>query len=61
VSVDFQSGDKDLGGLGVSAGADGAQIDNTKATAKTGDFITFVADGTDGYRIKAIRGIWLQA
>jgi hypothetical protein len=32
------------------------EISNTKATAKKGDFITFVADGVDGYRIKAIRG-----
>lgn len=60
VSVDFQSGDKSLGGLGVAAGGDGYQIDNTKATAKKGDFITFVADGTDGYRIKAMRGTWAQ-
>ena len=60
VSVDFQAADKSLGGLGIAAGGDGFQIDNTKATAKKGDFITLVADGTDGYRIKAIRGTWAQ-
>ncbi len=60
VEVDFQAGDKNLGGLGIAAGGDGKKLSNTKATAKKGDFITFVADGTDGYRIKAIRGTWTQ-
>jgi predicted RecA/RadA family phage recombinase len=60
VEVDFQAVDKNLGGLGIAAGGDGKKLSNTKATAKKGDFITFVADGTDGYRIKAIRGIWAQ-
>jgi len=60
VEVDFQAADKNLGGLGISAGGDGKKLSNTKATAKKGDFVTFVADGTDGYRIKAIRGTWAQ-
>ncbi|MEN6385147.1 MAG: DUF2190 family protein [Phycisphaerales bacterium] len=60
IEVDFQAGDKNLGGLGIAAGGDGKKLSNTKATARKGDFITFVADGTDGYRIKAIRGIWAQ-
>jgi len=60
VEVDFQAGDKNLGGLGIAAGGDGKKLSNTKATAKKGDFITFVSDGTDGYRIKAIRGTWAQ-
>ncbi|OHB58797.1 MAG: hypothetical protein A2Y12_00145 [Planctomycetes bacterium GWF2_42_9] len=60
VEVDFQAADKNLGGLGVAAGGDGKKLSNTKATAKKGDFITFVADGTDGYRIKAIHGTWAQ-
>ncbi|HBG28592.1 MAG: hypothetical protein A2Y10_08595 [Planctomycetes bacterium GWF2_41_51] len=60
VEVDFQAADKNLGGLGIAAGGDGKKLSNTKATAKKGDFITFAADGTDGYRIKAIRGIWAQ-
>ncbi|MFA5291944.1 MAG: DUF2190 family protein [Phycisphaerae bacterium] len=60
VEVDFQAGDKSLGGLGVAAGGDGKKLSNTKATAKKGDFITFASDGTDGYRIKAIRGTWAQ-
>ena len=60
VEVDFQAGDKNLGGLGIAAGGDGKKLSNTKATAKKGDFITFTADGTDGYRIKAIRGTWAQ-
>jgi len=60
VEVDFQAADKNLGGLGIAAGGDGKKLSNTKATAKKGDFVTFVADGADGYRIKAIRGIWAQ-
>ncbi|HBR19461.1 MAG: hypothetical protein A2Y13_04355 [Planctomycetes bacterium GWC2_45_44] len=60
VEVDFQAADKNIGGLGVAAGGDGKKLSNTKATAKKGDFITFVADGTDGYRIAAIRGTWAQ-
>jgi predicted RecA/RadA family phage recombinase len=60
VEVDFQAADKNLGGLGIAAGGDGKKLSNTKATAKKGDFITLVSDGTDGYRIKAIRGTWSQ-
>jgi len=60
VEVDFQAADKNLGGLGIAAGGDGKKLSNTKVTAKKGDFITFTADGTDGYRIKAIRGTWAQ-
>ncbi|OHB51755.1 MAG: hypothetical protein A2Y12_01335 [Planctomycetes bacterium GWF2_42_9] len=60
IEVDFQAADKNLGGLGIAAGADGKKLSNTKATAKKGDFLTFVADGTDGYRIKDMRGIWAQ-
>jgi predicted RecA/RadA family phage recombinase len=60
VEVDFQAADKNIGGLGIAAGGDGKKLSNTKATAKKGDFVTFVADGTDGYRIKAIRGTWAQ-
>ncbi|HBG25672.1 MAG: hypothetical protein A2Y10_02480 [Planctomycetes bacterium GWF2_41_51] len=60
VEVDFQAADKNLGGLGIAAGGDGKKLSNTKLTAKKGDFITFTADGTDGYRIKAIRGTWAQ-
>ena len=60
IEVDFQAVDKNLGGLGIAAGGDGKKLSNTKATAKKGDFITFAADGTDGYYIKAIRGIWAQ-
>jgi len=60
VEVDFQAADKNLGGLGIAAGGDGKKFSNTKLTAKKGDFITFAADGTDGYYIKAIRGTWAQ-
>ena len=31
---------------------------NTKGTAKRGDFLVLVADGTDGYFVWAERGVW---
>jgi predicted RecA/RadA family phage recombinase len=60
IDVDFQAADKNIGGCGFAAGGDGKKLTNTKATAKKGDYIKFVADGADGYRIAAIRGIWAQ-
>lgn len=40
--------------------ADNKYIGNTKATAQRGDFITLLADGTDGWFVTAIRGTWLR-
>lgn len=33
-------------------------IANTKATARRGDYVTLVADGTDGWFVTAIKGVW---
>jgi len=60
IAVEFQAADKNLGGCGFDAGADGKKLTNTKATAKRGDYLTLVADGKDGYRIEAYRGTWAQ-
>ena len=61
IVVDFQAGDKSLGGCGLAAGADGAAITNTKATAQRGDFLTLIGDGADGYNVVGKRGTWVQA
>jgi hypothetical protein len=41
--------------------ADNASLTNTKATARRGDFVTLVGDGSLGWYIKAKRGIWTNA
>lgn len=61
IIVDFNALDKSLGGCGLAAGADGAAITNTKATAQRGDFLQFIGDGTHGYNVVGKRGIWVQA
>ncbi|MFH1370359.1 MAG: hypothetical protein ABII09_03620 [Planctomycetota bacterium] len=58
ISVDPNSGDLLAGGAGVAANADGHKISNTAATARRGDFITVVSNGTTGWNIKNIRGTW---
>jgi hypothetical protein len=40
--------------------ADNKNYVNTKATAKRGDFVTLLADGTDGWFILAQRGTWAR-
>lgn len=61
IVVDFNAVDKSLGGCGLAAGADGAAITNTKATAQRGDFLEFIGDGTAGWNVVGKRGIWVQA
>ncbi len=61
IVVDFQSGDKSLGGCGLAAGSDGAAITNTQGTAQRGDFLTLLGDGADGYNVIGKRGTWAQA
>ncbi len=50
-----------INGLNFS-GADNKAALNTKATAKVGDFITLVADGTAGvgWQVLFARGIWAR-
>ena len=40
--------------------ADDKDLVNTKATAQRGDFVTLVADGTDGWFVTAQRGTWTR-
>ncbi len=40
--------------------ADNKFMANTKATARRGDYITLVADGTDGWWITDIKGTWAR-
>jgi len=61
IVVDFNGADKSLGGCGLAAGADGAAITNTKATAQRGDYIEFIGDGTHGWNVVDKRGTWVQA
>lgn len=42
----------------VLSGVDNKAVQNTKATATTGDMITLVADGTEGYFVIGCGGIW---
>ena len=41
-------------------GTDNKDLINTKATARRGDFVTFVGDGTDGWKVTAIKGTWAE-
>ena len=63
IIVDFNAADKSLGGCGLAAGADGAAITNTKATAQRGDYLQFIGDGDagGGWNVVGKRGIWVQA
>jgi hypothetical protein len=49
--------DDKIQGCGLTA-ADGKDLINTKATAKVGDSITLVGDGTDGWIIQDMTGTW---
>jgi len=42
----------------VLSGVDNKAVQNTKATATTGDMITLVADGVTGYFVIGCGGIW---
>lgn len=46
-------------GVGLSA-ADDKDVVNTKATARKGDMIRIVGDGTDGWLIQEMRGTWAR-
>lgn len=59
VSIAPNASDK-VSGLAFTA-ADNKAINNTKATAKVGDFITLLSDGVDGWTVVAARGIWARA
>ena len=48
-----------IAGMQVTA-ADDKDFVNTKATAKIGDEITLVGNGTTGWNVEAVRGIWAK-
>lgn len=58
IKVSPNASDK-IQGLNFSA-SDNKAAQNTKATAKVGDFITLVGDGTDGWNVAYARGIWVR-
>lgn len=58
VNVSPQSGDK-ISGLALTP-ADNKDLINTKATAKVGDEVTLLADGTDGYTVVSVKGTWAR-
>ena len=60
IAVDFNAGDLNMGGCGLAAGGDGKKLTNTKATARRGDYLTFIGDGTAGWNLVAKRGTWAQ-
>ena len=60
IMVDFNAADLNLGGCGLAAGGDGKKLTNTKATAKRGDYLTFIGDGSAGWNLVAKRGTWAQ-
>lgn len=60
IIVDFHANDLNLGGCGQAAGGDGKSLTNTKATARRGDFLHLIGDGTAGYTIRNKRGTWAQ-
>lgn len=49
-----------IAGLNFTA-ADNKAALNTKATARVGDFITLVGDGTNGWNVLNARGVWARA
>lgn len=48
-----------IAGMEMTA-SDADSLSNTKATAKVGDEVSLVGNGTTGFNIVAIKGTWLQ-
>jgi hypothetical protein len=58
VTISPNASDK-IQGAGLSA-SDNKDLINTKATAKAGDEVTLVGDGTDGWIVLNMVGIWAR-
>lgn len=58
IAVSPNASDKIMGNGYTSA--DNKDAINTKATAKKGDFIELVADGANGWFVRAVKGIWAR-
>lgn len=48
-----------VGGMELTA-SDADSINNTQATSKVGDEITLIGNGTTGWNIAEVKGIWAQ-
>lgn len=48
------------GSRAIMSGTDDKDIVNTKATAKKGDRIVLVGDGSDGWYIQEVDGVWTE-
>ena len=48
-----------IAGIELTA-SDADSINNTKATARVGDEITLIADGTNGWFVNNLKGTWAQ-
>lgn len=55
ITIALQTNTDTIKGAGITASAGKALI-NTKATAKRGDRVAFISDGTDSYIVQHIRG-----
>lgn len=58
VTISPNASDK-IQGNAITA-ADDKDLLNTKATARIGDEVTLIGDGTDGYNISRIKGVWAR-
>lgn len=58
VTISPNASDK-IQGVALTA-ADDKDLLNTKATARVGDEVTLIGDGTDGYNIQRIKGVWAR-
>lgn len=48
-----------IAGMEVTA-ADNKDFINTKATAKVGDELSLIGDGTNGWKVVEVKGIWAK-
>ena len=58
ISVSPNASDQ-LIGHGITP-ADNKDLQNTKATARKGDFVRLIANGTTGWLIQEVRGVWAR-
>ncbi len=58
VSVSPNAIDKIMG-VGLTS-ADNKDLINTKATARTGDSVTLVGDGVNGWYVQKLTGTWAR-
>lgn len=60
VAVNVSPNSADLiAGMQVTA-ADDKDFINTKATSKVGDYLQIVGNGTTGWNVQSVKGIWVK-